>query len=133
LAKFFVSATVAVVIIIVAIFAIYGSLTYPQTLFKTNVSFAVGTDSKTIIFNQPIYDDKTQVQVTIQNGAVLWRAQILNGTQIVWEHSAAQVEQQSFDSGWISLPSGNYTFTFGTVGVGSLDATATVSAKGGFW
>jgi len=71
--------------------------------------------------------------VTIQNGAALWRAQILSGDQVIWEDTAAQGEQQSFSSGWIQLPSGSYTFTFGTIGAGSLDATATLTSKGGFW
>jgi len=33
----------------------------------------------------------------------------------------------------VSLPRGSYNFTFGTVGVGALDATATVTSKGGVW
>jgi uncharacterized membrane protein len=126
-------ALAAIVIIIVAAFAVYAGITYPRTTVSTQVSFTIGADSKTTAFNQPFLDDKTQVQVTIQNGAALWRARILSGDQVIWEHAAAQGEQQSYNSGWMSLPSGNYNFTFGTIGVGSLDATATVSSKGGFW
>jgi uncharacterized membrane protein len=126
-------ALAAIVIIIVAAFAVYAGITYPRTTVSTQVSFTIGADSKTTAFNQPFLDDKTQVQVTIQNGAALWRARILSGDQVIWEHAAAQGEQQSYNSEWMSLPSGNYNFTFGTIGVGSLDATATVSSKGGFW
>jgi hypothetical protein len=74
-----------------------------------------------------------QVQVGVQNGASLWRAQILSGDQVIWEHSAAQGEQQSYNSGWIQLPSGNYNFTFGILGIGSLKAMASITSKGGFW
>jgi len=126
-------ALAAIVIIIVAAFALYAGETYPRTTANTQVSFTIGADSKTTAFNQPFLDDKAQVQVTIQNGAALWRAQILSGDQVIWEHSAAQGEQQSYNSGWIILPSGNYNFTFGTIGIGSLDATVTVTSKGGFW
>ena len=122
-----------IVIVVVAAFAIYAGVTYPETVVRTQASFTAGVDSKTITFNQPLLDDKAQVQVTIQNGAALWRAQIRNGDQLIWEHAAAQGEQQSYDSGWIQLPSGYYNFTFGTIGIGSLDATATLSSKGGFW
>jgi hypothetical protein len=100
---------------------------------NTQVSFTVGVDSKTTGFNQPFLNDKAQVQVTVQNGAALWRAQIQSGDQIIGEHSAAQGEQQSYSSSWIQLPNGSYNFTFGTIGIGSLDATATVTSKGGFW
>jgi hypothetical protein len=124
---------VAIITIIVVAFAIYSGVTYPRTVVNTQESFKIGADSKTTSLNQPILNDKAQVQVTVQNGAALWRAQIRNGDQVIWEHSAAQGEQQSYSSGWIQLPSGNYNFTFGIIGIGSLDATATVSSKGGFW
>ncbi len=126
-------ALVAIVIVIVAAFSVYAGETYPRTTANIPVSFTIGADSKTIAFDQPFLDDKVQVQVTVQNGAALWRAQILNGSQVIWEHSAAQGEQQSYSSGWLQLPNGNYNFTFGTIGVGSLDAAASVTSKGGFW
>lgn len=123
----------AIVIIIVAAFAVYAGVTYPRTTVNIPVSFTIGVDSKTAAFDQPFLDDKVQVQVAVQNGAALWRAQILSGDQVIWEHSAAQGEQQSYNSGWIQLPSGSYNFTFGTIGIGLLEATATVTSKGGFW
>ena len=126
-------ALVAILLIIVVAFSVYAGLTYPRTTGSIPVSFAVGADSKTISLDQPLLDDKVQVQIIVQNGAALWRAQIRNSDQVIWEHSAAQGEQQSYSSGWIQLPSGNYTFTFGTIGIGSLDATASVTSKGGFW
>ena len=128
-----VMALAAIVIIIVAAFAIYAGITYPRTTVNIPVSFTIGVDTKTAAFDQPFLDDKVQVQVGVQNGAALWRAQILSGDQVIWEHSAAQGEQQSYNSGWIQLPSGSYNFTFGTIGIGSLEATATVTSKGGFW
>ena len=123
----------AIVVILVAAFAIYAGVTYPSTVVNTQVSFTVGADTKTTAFTQSFLDNKVQVQVAIQNGAALWRAQIRSGDQVLWEHSAAQGGQQTYGSGWIQLPSGNYNFTFGTIGVGSLQATATVTSKGGFW
>ena len=126
-------AIVIIVVILVAAFAVYAGVTYPTTVVNTQVSFTVGADAKTTAFTQSFLDDKVQVQVAIQNGAALWRAQIRSGDQVIWEHSAAQGEQQTYNSGWIQLPSGNYNFTFGTIGVGSLQATATVTSKGGFW
>jgi hypothetical protein len=126
-------ALVVIVIIVVAAFAIYSGITYPRTVVNNPVSFTIGADSKTTAFDQPLLSDKVQVQVTVQNGAALWRAQILSGDQVIWEHSAAQGEQLSYNSGWVELPSGSYNFTFGTIGLGSLDATATVTSKGGFW
>jgi len=128
-----VMAFAAIVIIIVAAFAVYAGLTYPRTTVNIPVSFTIGVDSKTAAFDQPFLDDKVQVQIAVQNGAALSRAQILSGDQVIWEHSAAQGEQQSYNSGWIQLPSGSYNFTFGTIGIGSLEATATVTSKGGFW
>ena len=122
----------AILIIIMAV-AIHAAVTYPRTTANIPVSFTIGVDSKTIAFDQPFLDDKAQVQVSVQNGAALWRAQILSGDQVIWEHTAAQSEQQSYSSGWIQLPSGSYNFTFGIIGIGSLDATATITSKGGFW
>jgi|SRR5665647_806254 len=125
-------ALVAIIIIVGAV-AIYAGVTYPRTTANIPMSFTIGADSKTAAFNQPFLDEKVQIQVGVQNGAALWRAQILSGDQVIWEHSAAQGEQQSYNSGWIQLPSGSYKFTFGTIGIGSLDATATVMSKGGLW
>ena len=125
-------ALVAIIIIVGAV-AIYAGVTYPRTTANIPMSFTIGADSKTAAFNQPFLDEKVQIQVGVQNGASLWRAQILSGDQVIWEHSAAQGEQQSYNSGWIQLPSGSYKFTFGTIGIGSLDATATVMSKGGLW
>jgi hypothetical protein len=118
---------------VVAVFGIYAGITYPRTIVTVPVSFTFGADATRTAFEQPNLDDKVQVQVTIQNGAALWQARILNGDEVIWEHRAAQGEMQSYDSGWLSLQSGSYNFTFGLIGAGSLAATATVSSKGGFW
>jgi hypothetical protein len=125
-------ALVAIIIIVAAV-AIYAGVTYPRTTANIPMSFTIGADSKTAAFNQPFLDEKVQIQVGVQNGAALWRAQILSGDQVIWEHSAAQGEQQSYNSGWIQLPSGNYNFTFGILGIGSLEATASITSKGGLW
>jgi len=122
-----------IVIIVVSAFAIYAGLTYPRATVNTQVSFTIGADKKTTAFAQPFLDDKVQIQVALNNGAAVWRAQILTGDEVIWEHSAGQGESQSYSSGWIQLPTGSYNFTFGTIGIGSLNATAKVTCKGGFW
>ena len=124
---------VAIIIVLAAAFTLYTGATYPRTIVNVPVSFTIGADVTTGSFDQPILNDKVQVQVAFQNGAALWEARILSGDQLVWEHAAAQGEQQSYSSGWIQLPSGNYNFTFGTIGIGSLDATFSITSKGGFW
>jgi len=123
----------AIIIVLAAAFAIYAGATYPRNIVSIPVSFSIGADLTTGVFDQSILNDKVQVQVAVQSGASLWHAQILSGNQVVWEHTAALGEQQSYSSGWIQLPSGSYNFTFGTIGIGSLDATFSVSSKGGFW
>jgi hypothetical protein len=126
-------ALAAVAIIIITAFSVYAGVTYPRTAANIPVSFTIGADAKTTAFDQPFLDNKVQVQVTVHNGAALWQAQIISQSNVIWEHSAGQGEQTSYNSGWIELPSGNYNFTFRTVGVGSLNAVATVTSKGGFW
>lgn len=126
-------AVAAIIIVLAAAFTLYTGATYPRTVVNVPVSFTIGADVTTGGFDQPILNDKVQVQVAFQNGAALWEARILSGDQLVWEHAAAQGEQQSYSSGWIQLPSGNYNFTFGTIGIGSLDATFSITSKGGFW
>ncbi len=74
-----------------------------------------------------------QVQVSVQSGISLWRARILSGDTVIWEHSATLGEQENYSSSWIPLAAGTYNFTFGIIGGGSLQATVTVSSKGGFW
>ena len=121
-----------VIVIIVAAFAIYSGITYPRVIVTVPVSFTLGADVSNNQITQSVLDSKVQVQVSVQSGIALWRARILNGDAVIWEHSAAQGEQQSYDSGWIPLAAGTYNFTFG-IGGGSLQARVTVSAKGGYW
>jgi hypothetical protein len=83
-------ALMAIVVIVVAAFLVYAGVTYPRTTASISESFGIGVDSKTIPFDQQLLDNKVQVQITVQNGAALWRAQILDGNQVIWEHSAAQ-------------------------------------------
>ena len=126
-------ATVAIiVIIVVAGFAVYVGLTYPRETLSVPVSFSVGADSRTASLDQPFLMDKAQITVAVQSGVAVWQVQILSGSQVVWEHTAAQGGQQSYTSDWIDLPAGSYNLSTGIVG-GSLDATVTVASKGGFW
>ena len=126
-------ALVTIAIIIVAAFAVFGGVNYPRTIVNIHVSFTVGADEKTTAFDRSFLDDKIQVQVTVQNGAALWKAQITSQGNIIREHSAQQGEQTAYNSSWMKLPSGSYNFTLQTVGSGSLNAVVTVTSKGGFW
>jgi uncharacterized membrane protein len=129
-------ALIVVTLIVIVVFAavgLFAGVTAPRAVVSIPVSFTIGADSKTVAFEQPALNDKVQVQVTVQNGAALWRARILSGDQIFWEHVAALGEQQSYSSDWIPLSTRSYNFTFGTIGIGALDATVTVTSKGGFW
>ena len=126
-------ALAAILIIIVAVFAVYAAITYPRAIVTIPVSFTIGADAKTVAFDQPFLNDEAQVTVAIENGEAFWRAQITNQDQLIWEHEKGQGEQTSYNSAWIQLPSGSYNFTFRTIGIGSLEATVTVTSKGGFW
>jgi len=83
--------------------------------------------------SQPVLCDKVQVQGSVSSGASLWNAQILNGTQVIWENSASQGDQTNYKSDWIELQSVSYNFAFRTLGIGSLNAQVMVISKGGFW
>jgi hypothetical protein len=128
-----VMALAVIVIVIVAVFAAYAGLTYPQNILTVPVSFTAGTDSTTVAFEQPALNNEFQVQVTVSNGAALWYAEITTQSYLAWRHTAIEGELQSYTSNWIQLPSGDYNFTFRVFGGGSLDATVTVASKGGFW
>jgi uncharacterized membrane protein len=123
-------AVLALVVVVVTVFA---AVTYPRTLVSSPVSFTVGVQSETVTFDQPTLNNKVQVQVSVENGVALWNAKLLNGEAVIWEHSKGQGEQTTYTSEWMELTSGTYNFTFGTIGAGSLQATVTVSSKGGFW
>ena len=126
-------ATVAI-IAVVLIASVYMALTLPTTVVDFNVAFAIGADRKVEEFEAPLLHDKVQVEVTIDSGSALWNAKITdsNGKEI-WSHSMAQGDQTSYQSNWLSLLSGRYNFTFGTIGLGELQANIRVSSKGGFW
>ena len=125
------TASIAVAVIVLVVSALYAGLTYPRTIVTVPVSFTVGADVTSTQFDQPSLNNRVQVQVSIESGLALWQARILDGDQVMWEYATGQSGQQSYDSGWIDLPSGNYNFTFGAIG--ALDAMVTVSTKGGFW
>lgn len=122
-----------VVIVVVAVVGTYMILTYPKTVLTIPVSLTVGIGVVTKEFNVPVLDQWVQVQVSVTSGTPFWTATILNGDSVIWSHNALQGGQTTYNSGWISVPSGNYNFTFTTAGLGALQADATVNAKGGFW
>jgi hypothetical protein len=122
-----------IVILVIAVFGVYAWLTFPKTALSFPVAFTAGVDFTNQEFEVPFLNDKVQVEVAVESGASLWHAEILNQGEAVWNHTATQGEQTSYQSGWIQLPSGSYNFTFGTIGIGSLNAQVTVTSKGGFW
>lgn len=122
-----------VVIAIIAVAVSYTAITFPRSMVSFPVAFSVGLDRIQKEFDIPFLHDKAQVKVTIESGAALWKATIINQEgEELWEHSAAQGNQTTYYSGWESLPSGRYNFTFATIG-GSLNAQISVTSKGGFW
>ena len=126
--------TTVMIIAIIVLVSIYGALTYPRTVVDFPMSFTVGAASQQKQFSVPLYNSKVQVQVSISSGGALWSASITNNKgATVWNHREAQGEQTTYQSPWINLHTGNYNFTFGTVGAGTLNAQITVTAKGGFW
>jgi hypothetical protein len=127
-------AAVAVIAVIVVIVAAYSLLTYPRDIVDFPVDFTVGAASEQANLDMPIWDSAVQVKVSVNRGAALWSASIVDSEgNTVWSHSAAQGEQKTYTSNWQPLAAGRYNFTFATVGAGSLDAKVTVTAKGGFW
>ena len=122
-----------IVILLIAVFAVYAGVTYPKTALSVPVSFTIGLNVVTREFDVQFLNDKVQVQVAVESGTSLWNAQILNQSGVLWGYSATQGEKTSYQSDWIELPSGRYNFTFRTLGFGSLSAQVTVTSKGGFW
>lgn len=124
------------VVIILAIIGAYAFVTYvtsPQTVLSFEESFTFGGVVENKEFEVSFLQSKVQVEVTVVSGSSLWGARILNGDNIIWQHAKAQGDQTTYQSGWISLPSGRYYLAFGALGIGSLDANIKVISKGGFW
>jgi hypothetical protein len=124
----------AVLVIVLAVVVLYSALTFPRAEVNLQVSFTVGVDREAKEFDVPFLQDKALVEVGVTTGTALWRASITdaNGSE-VWSYSKAQGDSTTYQSGWIALPSGHYNFTFGTIGIGNLDAYVKVTSKGGFW
>jgi hypothetical protein len=125
--------TVAVVAVLVAIGVFLGAFTFPREVLNFNVSFTIGADVKRELLEIPFMNDLVMVEVMINSGSALWNARILNGEEIVWDHSAAQGGQTTYNSEWLEISTGLYNFSFATAGAGSLSAEITVTSKGGFW
>jgi hypothetical protein len=126
-------AAVFLVAIVVGV-GVYAALTFPRAVVDFQVSFTVGVDNEQREFEMPALHEKAQVEFALGSGSALWRASIINaeGTTI-WEHTKAQGDQTIYQSEWLTLPSGRYNFTFGTIGLGELQANVKVTTKGGFW
>jgi hypothetical protein len=124
----------AVLIVVIVATVLYSALTSLRAVVDFQVSFTVGADQEQKEFDIPLLHDKAQVEVAVISGAALWRATITdtNGNEI-WSHSKAHGDSTTYESGWLALTSGHYNFTFGTLGIGNLDASVKVTSKGGFW
>ncbi len=121
-----------------AIFAVvallvHATLTYPQTVVSFPVSFSIGANTEEKEFNLPLLHGLIQVEVAITSGTTLWSASITQQDNTLWDHRATQGDQTSYQSGWIQIPSGQYNFTFSTIGFGELQTDIKVVTKGGFW
>lgn len=123
-----------ITILTIAAFALVSVITFPRIAVDLQVSFAVGLDNEVKQFDIPILQDKAIMEVAITTGSALWRASItdVNGTE-VWSHTKAQGDSTTYQSEWVPLQSGHYNLTFGTIGVGNLNANIKVTSKGGFW
>jgi hypothetical protein len=122
-----------IVILIIAAVGVFAVWTYPRTVLSFPVSFTIGLQTERKEFNVPALHSLVQIQVVVSSGTALWEAKILREDTELWGHRAAQGEQTTYSSGWMQMASGNYNFTFATVGFGTLDAEIAVSSKGGFW
>lgn len=127
--------SVPIVLVLVALIVVggYAALTYPKTVATIPVSFKFGAESKTIEFDVPPLQDWYNIEVSVTNGNALWGAMLVSGNVTVWSHSASQGSQTSYRSGWLTISPGHYTFTFGTIGFGSLEGVVTLQTKGGLW
>lgn len=124
---------VLVLILIIAVVGAFAAITYPRIILSFPVSLTIGAQVEHREFALPILHSLVQVQVTVTSGAALWTARIQSDDNVLWSHTAPQGGQTTYSSGWTSLASGNYNFTFLTVGLGTLEADITLSSKGGFW
>ena len=122
-----------IVILIIAAVGVFAVWTYPRTVLSLPVSFTIGLETERREFSVPALHSLVQIQVIVNSGAALWEAKILSQDTELWSHRATQGEQTTYSSGWMQIASGNYNFTFATIGFGAFDAEITVSSKGGFW
>jgi len=126
--------TLAVVIaVIIVIIGAYAVWTYPRAVVNFPVAFTAGSDVIKQPFTVPTLDNQVQVTVTVQSGTAIWRASILTDNNTLWSHTATQGGMTTYSSGWMTLQPGNYNFSFGTIGIGGVNAQVTVTAKGGVW
>jgi len=108
---------VAVIIVVTAIAGVYAALTFPRTVIDFDVIFTVGADRELGEFEVPLLHGKVQLEVTVKSGSALWTTRIADSSgKEIWSHNAVQGDQTTYRSDWLSLPSGRYNFTFGTMG-----------------
>ena len=124
---------VVVLIVLIVAIAGYALWTYPRDVVSFPVAFNAGSDLIKKPFAVPVLDSEVMITITIQSGSAIWGASIISGNNTAWSHTAAQGGTTTYTSDWIILQPGDYNFSFGTIGLGGVDAQVTVKAKGGFW
>lgn len=108
-------------------------LAYSQTAMRFPVSFSIGADLKEMAFDVPILLGWVRVEVVVDSGTSVLTANIMEHDNVVWTYSTRQGDQTTYTSGWITVLSGHYNFTYATVGLGSLEGKITVTTIGGVW
>jgi len=76
---------------------------------------------------------QVRVQASVQSGAALSRASITSGNKTDWTHNTAQTGQTTYTGDRTPIGSGTYNFTFGSIGIESLEDTFKVTMKGDFY
>ena len=128
-----VTASAAVIVVIIVAIGAYAFWTYPRDVVNFPVAFTAGSDVTKQPFTVPTLDNQVQVTITVKSGTAFWRASILSDNNTLWSHTAAQGGMTTYSSGWMTLQPGNYNFSFGAIGLGGVNAQVTVMAKGGVW
>lgn len=128
-----ISTPVILIIIVLIVVGGYAALTYPRVVGSIPVSFKFGAESKTIEFDVSPLQNEYNIEVSVTNGNALWGAKLVSESATVWSHLSSQGSQTSYRSGWLTISPGHYTFTFNTIGFGSLEGIVNIQTKGGLW
>jgi hypothetical protein len=124
---------ILVVVVIIGSLGIVSILTYPRTVIRFPVSFAIGADTKQEALEVSVLHNRVRVNVVVTTGSTWWTAKILQDDTEFWSHSMTQSDQTVFQSDWIELSPGSYNFTYTAASLVVIELEVTVTSKGGFW